>query len=469
MIMNNNKLSRNIVFIFIAAIALSSCKKYLERKPIDSVPEVAVFTSMVGLQNAITGAYAGVSPAVEDEIYQTALVTDEATLPTENNTGRGVIVYRWQYDAGTGGEASASFRDFYFALNRLNKILDNIAGVPVADAIEEATKKQIQGEALALRAYCHFELLRSFSAGFNAADIGVTYMSTSVIGSPSRNNVGEVLTKAKTDLTTALTLLPASFTLNTRFTRNAVAALQAQIALYEKDWDGAISFSSQVITAVPLATQAQFQLVWKDQSNAEVIWKMKRNVGDNRVGDTYFDRTQNKIIYAPSKELRDTYDQVNDTRYSAYVLDLGGGRYTLNKYRGGDAANVNLADIKAYRTGEIYLIRAEAYAEKNNLVAGAADLNTLRRARITGYVDEVFATKDALINAIITERFKELAFEKSRYFDLKRKLLPITRIPEDAINALGAVTLDQTKREYLMPIPLAEINANKNMQQNTGY
>jgi hypothetical protein len=67
------------------------------------------------------------------------------------------------------------------------------------------------------------------------------------------------------------------------------------------------------------------------------------------------------------------------------------------------------------------------------------------------------------------ERFKELAFEKSRYFDLKRKLQNITRIPEDAINALGAVNLDPSKREYLMPIPLAEINANKNMQQNTGY
>jgi hypothetical protein len=248
-----------------------------------------------------------------------------------------------------------------------------------------------------------------------------------------------------------------------------VIALQAHIALYEKDWDAAINYSSQLISSVPLATQAQFQSIWKDQSNAEVIWKFKRNVGEARIGDTYFDRTQNKIIYAPSKELRDTYDQVNDVRYNAYVLDLGGGRYTLNKYRGGDPANLNLADIKVFRAGEIYLIRAEAHAEKNNLTAGAADLNSLRRARITGYVDEVFATKDALLAAINSERFKELAFEKSRYFDLKRKLLPITRLPEDAINALGAVNLDQTKREYLMPIPLAEINANKNMQQNTGY
>ncbi|MEI9808060.1 MAG: RagB/SusD family nutrient uptake outer membrane protein [Bacteroidota bacterium] len=467
--MNSNKFFKYFLCTLLSAIALSSCQKYLDKEPIDSVPEVAIFESLIGLQNAITGAYAGVSPAVEDEIYQTALVTDEATLPTENNTGRGVIVYRWQYDAGTGGEANASFRDFYFALNRINKILDNIGSVPVKDAAEDATKKQIQGEALALRAYCHFELLRSFSAGFNGTDLGVTYMERSEIASPSRATTAVVLTKAKADLSLALTLLPTSFTLNTRFTRNAVIALQAQIALYEKDWDGAISLSSQLITAVPLATQAQFQAIWKDAGNAEVIWKLKRNVGDNRIGDTYFDRTQNKIIYAPSKELRDTYDQANDVRYGAYVLDLGGGRYTLNKYRGGDAANLNLADIKVFRTAEIYLIRAEAYAEKNNLSAGAADLNALRRARITGYADEVFATKDALVNAIMTERFKELAFEKSRYFDLKRRLLPVTRIPEDAINALGAIELTPAKREYLMPIPLAEINANGNMQQNTGF
>jgi hypothetical protein len=54
----------------------------------------------------------------------------------KNNTGRGVIVYRWQYDAGTGCEAcQASFRDYLFLhWNRVNKILDNNCKVvPVAD------------------------------------------------------------------------------------------------------------------------------------------------------------------------------------------------------------------------------------------------------------------------------------------------------------------------------------------------
>ncbi|MEI9910559.1 MAG: RagB/SusD family nutrient uptake outer membrane protein [Bacteroidota bacterium] len=61
-------------------------------------------------------------------------------------------------------------------------------------------------------------------------------MEHSEIGLPSRAVVGEVITKAKADLVNAITMLPVSFTLNTRFTRNAAIALQAQIALYEKDW-----------------------------------------------------------------------------------------------------------------------------------------------------------------------------------------------------------------------------------------
>jgi hypothetical protein len=59
--MNNNKILKTILCSFISVVLLSSCKKYLDEKPIDSVPEVNVFESMVGLQNAIIGAYAGVS------------------------------------------------------------------------------------------------------------------------------------------------------------------------------------------------------------------------------------------------------------------------------------------------------------------------------------------------------------------------------------------------------------------------
>ncbi|MES1250101.1 MAG: RagB/SusD family nutrient uptake outer membrane protein [Chitinophaga rupis] len=133
------------------------------------------------------------------------------------------------------------------------------------------------------------------------------------------------------------------------------------------------------------------------------------------------------------------------------------------------SADRNLVDIKLYRTGEMYLIRSEAYAQKDNLTDAAADLNALRAARISGYVDQTFANKQALLDALVTERFKELAFEGHRHFDLRRNSLPIQRNPEDAVNALGAVLLKPTDAQYVFPIPNTELRANKNMKQNDGY
>jgi hypothetical protein len=457
-----------IYFLAVIVFTGASCKKYLDKSPIDTSPEELVFSSLTGVDNAITGTYAALATAHPNTLYATSLMTDEAMLPTENNTGRGVIAYRWQHTSGTA-EYTNAWQNYYDAINRANKILEHIDEVPVTDAAETTLRNQYKGEALATRAFAHFELTKNYAVSFDASALAVPYMEESVISKPSRTTVGDVIAKAKADLAAAKDLIPASFAKNTRVTRTAIAAMQAQIALYEKNWDNAITFSTEVITASSLANQAQYAAMWKDQNNTELVWKLKRNVGEARIGDTYYDRTQNKIIYAPSKELRDLYDQVNDVRYSTTILALTATRFTLAKYRGGDAANLNLADLKIFRTSEMYLIRAEAYAEKNDLVQGAASLNALRAARITGYVNQTFASKDALVNAIITERFKELAFEGHRYFDLKRKKLPITRITEDAINALGATTLNPDQTIYIFPIQLGEIQANENMQQNTGY
>ncbi|WP_238387720.1 RagB/SusD family nutrient uptake outer membrane protein, partial [Pararcticibacter amylolyticus] len=97
------------------------------------------------------------------------------------------------------------------------------------------------------------------------------------------------------------------------------------------------------------------------------------------------------------------------------------------------------------------------------------DLNTLRANRINGYVNQVFSGKEALITAIYTERFKELAFEGHRFFDLKRRNLPVERLAEDAVNTAGSLRLDPSKAQYAFPIPAQEIAVNKNMIQNPKY
>ncbi len=106
-----------------------------------------------------------------------------------------------------------------------------------------------------------------------------------------------------------------------------------------------------------------------------------------------------------------------------------------------------------------------------------ADLNVIRSARYSGFVTETPAlTGNALKNLILDERRRELAFEGHRFFDLKRKGLPIGRsafgdeaggegnpVPEDLR------TMEAQSTMFQLPIPQDELNANKNMKQNPGY
>lgn len=81
---------------------------------------------------------------------------------------------------------------------------------------------------------------------------------------------------------------------------------------------------------------------------------------------------------------------------------------------------------QAFRTGEAYLILAEAYARQANPDAAKAIgyLNTLRRNRINGYTDLAqsdFSSNDELVKFIFDERRRELCFEEChRFWDLKR-------------------------------------------------
>lgn len=123
------------------------------------------------------------------------------------------------------------------------------------------------------------------------------------------------------------------------------------------------------------------------------------------------------------------------------------------------------------RTSEMYLIRAEARAEQNQFTganSAESDLNALRAVRISDHTDIVLASKDQAISEIMTERFKELAFEGHRFWDLKRRGLAVERLQSDAPSEEGT-TLPAGDFRFALPIPDPEMNANPAMEQNTGY
>ncbi|MGV3704451.1 MAG: RagB/SusD family nutrient uptake outer membrane protein [Arcticibacter sp.] len=465
--MIDKSIRKYISLLGLLLLAFGSCKKLDDVNPTDTIDPSKAFRNVKDLDLGLLGVYASLDYTL---IGSNAIVSDEITVPDENTVSN-TEAYRWLYNSGSGSVTSA-FDEYYVTIDRLNRVLSAAPTVQATGADLEL-RDRYRGELLALRAYSHLELLRAYASSYSTGALGVPYMKESIIGYPARDQFEAVIANIKADLQEAKTLIPAGFSDKSRITRTAVSAIQARTALYEKNWTEAVSYSTEAIDAAPLASRAQFPGIWTDQNNSEVIWELKRVGSDSRIGAFFFRETGGIVLYAPSFELINTFDKTNDIRYSSYITNAparGAGKsaYLIKKYIGGDAAAPGLADVKLFRTGEMYLIRAEAQAE---LAAGAAgaDLNALRAARISGYVPEIFSSKEALINAIYQERFKELAFEGHRFFDLRRRNLPVDRLPEDAINAAGALKLEPAQAQYAFPIPARELSVNRNMEQNPNY
>lgn len=456
-------------------VLLASCNK-LKMNPTDSIEPSKAFRNINDLNLGVLGAYA---PLDYDLISAAAIVSDEVMLPTENTVSN-TASYRWLYNS-TYESVTSSWRLYYLVIDRANRVLESVPNIPVNPATQSMLD-QLHGEMLALRAYAHLELVRAYASSYEPGGLGVPYMKKHELGYPSRPAVESNFQDINADLQLAKDLIPAGFNDNTRITRNAVSAIQARAALYAKDWGHAISYATEAMDNQPLATKSEFADIWLDNSNAEVIWELARVPGDSQIGSAFFRQVGEIVLYAPAFKLLNLFDQNNDIRFDDYITydqsreDNSGGKksaYLIKKYNGSDPRNPGLAGIKLFRTGEMYLIRAEAQLENDNsatgIAAAAKDLNDLRSARIYSYANQSFSDKQSLLDAIYRERFKELAFEGHRFFDLKRRSLPVERTPEDAINASGAVKLESTTAQYCFPLPADEMSVNGNITQNPDY
>lgn len=476
LIFNRNIMNAKKIFILLysAAFLSFSCNK-LDLKPTDSIDPSKAFRNVDDVNMGVLGAYA---PLDYTLIEASAIASDEVMLPTENTVSN-TASYRWLYNSSYESVTSA-WKEYYVIIDRVNRVLEAIPDITAGG--QQSRMDQYHGELLALRAYCHFELLRAYASSYEPNGMGVPYMKKHELSYPARPTVESNFIDIHTDLKEAKQLIPDGFSDNTRITRTAIAAIQARVALYQKNWNDAIAYASEVIAKEPLASRNDFAKIWLNKSNAEVIWQLARVPGDSEIGSAFFRQTGEIVLYAPAFKMIQLFDREEDIRFEDYITydqarqDNSGGKksaYLIKKFNGDDVRYPGLTNIKLFRTGEIFLIRSEAQLEKDNTQAGidaaAKDLNELRKARIFNYTDENFLDKQHLLNAIYDERFKELAFEGHRFFDLKRRSLPVERIPQDVINASGAVKLEPTAAQYCFPIPADEMSVNKKMIQNLKY
>jgi hypothetical protein len=472
-----------IIFSSLLFLTMFSCKKLIEIEETDFVGGDIALATISNNEQGVIGAYAGL--AIEMDILMNATFSDEVRVGEFYNAA---TTHEWQYSSNDIGlrDNFTAFTPLYRTIDRVNRVLQALPG---ADSLKttdtEALRMRVRGEALFMRAFCHFQLFRYYAGNYDPAGLALAYVEVPSLEPKERIAMGPYFQKLNADLAEAKSLLPNNLADVFRATRLAASGFQARVALYMRDWTNAITYSTEYINSIPLAPQLSFNGIWTDANNLESAFKLRRTTAaGGRIGSLFRGISANAtkdigtVTWTPSDKLWNSYDKVNDVRFSSYLKSepiLSNQNPPRNpriiqKYAGTGYASPaeNIADAKVFRTGEMYLIRAEAKAETGDLVGAAADVNALRAARITGYTNVTFTSKEAAIAAIIQERFVELPFEGHRFWDLKRRNLPVERLAIDAPSPVGT-TLPAGNFRFLLPIPNTEILANSLIKQNPGY
>lgn len=462
----------NLFSCLVLIIMTAGCSKQLDLVPTDTFSDANAFRTLNDAQLGTNEAYSRYG-AYASTMYVNALLSDEAKIGVDN-AGQGALTFRYQYsaDATTGGDVTSMYGGFYLMIDQINRVLANLPKVQ-ASAAEEPRRNVLKGQLLALRAIAHFDILEAYAKNYSTTDPkGVPYMlNYDANAQPARIPIAETVNLIEKDLADAKTLLPTISTSNpfrdTVMNQVNVSAYQARVALYKGDYQKAIDFATLVISAnvKTLATGTAYNGIWTDANSNETLFRIRYSA-DASIGSIW--TTTNGLIYiAPSDKLYASY-VATDIRRSAFIGTNASGNRYVNKFytssRGG-----RIVDLKASRISEMYLIRSEAYAKLSspNLTLGAADLNALRAARITGYVSQTFGNGPSLVAAVMDERFKELCFEGFRFYDLKRNGLPVQRGATDA--SASWQTLEANNYRFVLPIPQYELLANPNIVQNDSY
>jgi starch-binding outer membrane protein, SusD/RagB family len=471
-------------------MVLAACDSMLDVEPEFNKKGSQIFKTLDDYDYALTGAYAlfratgyygsgGQTTSTWGSLPE-MMGTDLVRTSEDLDNWRTQV--NWVY-ATDENDLEVAWLAAYSVIAQANLVLRNIEQF---SAEKPLAVNRIKGQALAIRGLAHFDVFRYWAENYdrNSTGRGIPYIElVDINAKPSRLTVAQTYDKIFTDLETAEDLLavvdkPINEAGRYYLDETAVKAILARVNLYAKNYAAAETYATDVIESIPLASSEDFPDIWTDASAKEVIWSVAFNLGEGTPGAGVHVSSLNRNRFKPSVALEATYDQTNDIRFSTYFTTRVLGtqsRRIVTKFYGRNAAppaaSDNIVNWKAFRTGEMYLIRAEARAMQPGKESLAmADLNTLRAARIDNYVNENL-TGQTLLGAIALERRKELFAEGHQWFDIKRSTRTINRPASDGHLTSTPLTLGPTAREWEWPIPIAEVNANENIraQQHPGF
>ena len=462
-----NKISGKspLIVLLVVFFTVSCSKDFLELQPQQAVSTANALSTVGDFEAAIVGAYDGLSNSNYYGRYFT-LVTDIMSDDVKLNASANRASDWAEYVGSATDNNNLSGNIFEYAyrvIDRANRILSMET---------EASVDNFLGQAYALRALVHFDLVRIYGQHYtytaDASHLGVPIVTTvDPFQKPARNTVKEVYDQVIADFNTALGLIGTD-TDSHFLNRNAVKALLARVYMFKEDWSSALSAANDVINSgdYSLVSNGSYDQIFIQDGNSESIFELDMNETDKRgtdalagmyLGSGYGD-------YLPAEDILNLFP-AGDVRGTLFATDLniGGGIYgttRVNKY----ANSLGYNNPQVIRLADVYLIRAEANYNLGNASAAQADVDMVRQ-RANPTAAAVTATGQALLDEILLERRLELCFEGSRLWDLTRHKMGVHRT--DCTATICDISYPSDR--FILAIGQFEMDVNENMVQNPGY
>jgi hypothetical protein len=473
-----------ILLITLFVLAFSSCEKILDKEPTDKISLEDLFRDVAGSKTALAGAYKAL---LEESHYQRNLMVYADILGGNIKFSKtSNLRLDDVYDAAQNAQESSMNETYSYLYSELNNVNNIIKYTPTAEG-SGVEKAKIIAEAKCIRALIHFDLVRIFARPFNFS-AGGSHLGIPIIlqpqlfadPSPVRATVAQTYQAIIADLMEAITafdntnngVLSGGYKQN-YFTKSSAKALLAKVYLNQNNWDMAFTLADEIIRSneYVLITNANYVNSWTGRvPSTESIFELAlENVFSSTGLGGYYDvsNTSTYRMYAGTNDLLGLYS-LTDVRRGASMFNtvaITSVNYSFSKKYA--AGGLSATPIKVLRLSELHLIRAEAAAEKStpDFALANADLNLIRRRGDVSAANVNLTVKADLIDAILLERRKELAFEGNLLFDLLRKKKDVVRTDVTAVTK----NLPTNDNRLIMPLPANTVNANRNMIQNPGY
>ena len=459
--------------MLLGCFLLCGCSDWLDVKPYDKISDDELFSTEEGFQKLLNGVYVELN---NDKLYGCALTVEMIeimggayTIGTDNSVwGNYKDLADYQYETEYWrGRLSETWNEAYAMILNCNEILENMESR--TSLFTGDNYNIIRGEALALRAMLHFDMLRLFGPVYsrNKDKLSIPYYTAQTNLPEEQLPASEVIRKVITDLEEARillvndpvktegTMMSGDVNQNSNFLRYralrmnyyAVTALLARVYLWGNDKEAALKEAKEIIGEAGGESPASYELANSAATtsdpmfNKELIFTLDvQKLKDN--SDIYFTESfssTSNILTMSSKGKTNIFNGSGlDNEFRNYWITpySDGSSFVLKKYTG-----VNY--IPMFKISELYLIAAECAQGK----AAYDYLNKLRNHRGLSSI----APTDDLAGYIFQEYRREFIGEGQMFFYYKRKAM-------ETIGAENNIAHQDVNAVYNLPIPTVEID-----------